>query len=140
VLDRFWEEPALQQLHPDRGDFRSWVRWNLDLVIRWLTDGQPPTEEEIGVFREHARARVAEGFPPDIISASFRRGARCAWRAIRQAATEAERAALVESAEVLFEYVDRVSRVCSEVHESATKERRQRGGDCSGRSAAEDRG
>lgn len=121
VLDSFWEEPALQRLHPDRDDFRSWVRWNLDVVIRWLTDGQPPTEDELAVFREHARARVAEGFPPDMIPASFRRAARFAWRAILDAATDAERAALVESAEVLFEYVDRVSRVYSEVYDAAAK-------------------
>lgn len=121
VLDSFWEEPALQRLRPDRDDFRAWVRWNLDVVIRWLTDGQPPTEDEVAVLREHARARVAEGFPPDMIPASFRRAARFAWRAILDAATEAERAALVESAEVLFEYVDRVSRVYSEVYEAAAK-------------------
>ncbi|MBV8221643.1 MAG: helix-turn-helix domain-containing protein [Solirubrobacterales bacterium] len=123
VLDSFWEEPALQQLRPDRDDFRSWVRWNLDLVIRWLTDGQPPTDDEVAVFREHARTRVAEGFPPDLIPASFRRGARFAWRAILEVATEAERAALVESAEVLFEYVDRVSRVYSEAYEYTARTR-----------------
>ena len=121
VLDSFWEQPAFQQLHPAREDVRVWVRWNLDLVIRWLTDGEPPGEEEIAVFREHARRRAAEGFPADMIPANFRRGARFAWRAMLAAATEDERPALVESADLLFEYVDRVSRVYSEVYESAAK-------------------
>ena len=124
VLDSFWEQPAFQQLHPARDDVRAWVRWNLDLVIRWLTRGEPPREEEIAVFREHARQRAAEGFPADMIPANFRRGARFAWRAMLGAATEEERPALVESADLLFEYVDRVSRVYSEVYESAAKANR----------------
>jgi len=121
VLDSFWEQPAFQQLHPARDDVRAWVRWNLDLVIRWLTRGEPPREEEIAVFREHARRTAAEGFPADMIPANFRRGARFAWRAMLAAATEDERPALVESADLLFEYVDRVSRVYSEVYESAAR-------------------
>ena len=121
VLDSFWEQPAFQQLHPGRDEVRTWVRWNMDLVIRWLIDGEPPGEQQIAAFREHARAGVAEGFPADMIPANFRRGARFAWRAMLEAATEAERPALVESADLLFEYVDRVSRIYSEVYEAAAK-------------------
>ncbi|MGA8339920.1 MAG: hypothetical protein WB761_34620 [Solirubrobacteraceae bacterium] len=121
VLDSFWDQPAFEQLHARRDDVRAWVRWNLDLAIRWLAGGESPGEDEIAVFREHARARVAEGFPADMIAASFRRGARFAWRAMVEAATDAERPALVEIADLLFEYVDRVSRIYSEVYESAAK-------------------
>ncbi len=123
VLDSFWEQPAFQELHHRRDEVRAWVRWNLDLVIRWLADDKPPGEDEISVFREHARARADEGFPADMIAASFRRGARFAWRAIVEAATDAERPALVEVADLLFEYVDRVSRIYSEVYGSAEKRR-----------------
>ncbi len=123
VLDSFWEQPAFEQLHHRRDEVRAWVRWNLDLVIRWLADGAPPGEDEIAVFREHARARADEGFPADMIAASFRRGARFAWRAILEAATDAERPALVEIADLLFEYVDRVSRIYSEVYGAAAKRR-----------------
>ena len=42
VLDSFWDQPAFSALHPARADVRAWVRWNLDLVIRWLVDGEPP--------------------------------------------------------------------------------------------------
>jgi hypothetical protein len=121
VLDSFWEQPAFQSLHPPRNDVRAWVRWNLDLVIRWLTDGEPPSQAELDVFREHARARATEGFPADVIPANFRRGARFAWRALLEAATEAERPALLESADLLFEYIDRVSRIYSEGYESAAR-------------------
>ncbi len=123
VLDSFWEQPAFQELHHRRDEVRAWVRWNLDLVIRWLADDEPPGEDEIAVFREHARARADEGFPADMIAASFRRGARFAWRAMLEAATDAERPVLVEIADLLFEYVDRVSRIYSEVYGSAAKRR-----------------
>ena len=121
VLDSFWDQPAFSALHPARADARAWVRWNLDLVIRWLVDGEPPREDEIAMFREHARARAAEGFPADMILANFRRGARFAWRAMLEAAAAEDRPALVESAEVLFEYVDRVSRIYYEVYESGAR-------------------
>jgi len=121
VLDSFWGQPAFQQLRPRRDDTRAWVRWNLDLVIRWLVEGEPPSQDEIAVLRKQARAQADQGFPADMIPANFRRGARFAWRAMLEAATEAERPALVESADLLFEYVDRVSRIYSEVYESAAK-------------------
>jgi hypothetical protein len=41
VLDSFWEQGAFQELHPERDHVRAWVRWNLDLVIRWLIHGEP---------------------------------------------------------------------------------------------------
>jgi hypothetical protein len=126
VLDSFWEQPAFQQLHPPRENVRTWVRWNLDLVIRWLIEGEPPGEPELEAFRAHARARAAEGFPPDMIPANFRRAARFAWRAMLEAATDAERPALLESADLLFEYVDRVSRIYSEVYESWARDSVQR--------------
>ena len=97
------------------------MRWNLDLVIRWLTGGEPPNQGEIAVLRKQAQAQADGGFPADMIPANFRRGARFAWRAMLEAATDAERPALVESADLLFEYVDRVSRIYSEVYESAAK-------------------
>jgi hypothetical protein len=121
VLDSFWEQPGFQRLHPPRDDVRAWVRWNLDLVIRWLTCAEPPDDAELKVLREHARARAQEGFPPDMIPANFRRAARFAWRALVEAATVAERPALVESADLLFDYVDRVSRIYSEAYESSPR-------------------
>jgi PucR C-terminal helix-turn-helix domain len=121
VLDSFWEQAAFQSLHPPREDVRAWVRWNLDLVIRWLTDDKPPSEADLDVIRDHARQRAADGFAPDVIPANFRRGARFAWRALLEAATEAERPALLESADLLFEYIDRVSGAYSEGYESAER-------------------
>src|SRR5437588_6823811 len=121
VLDSFWDRPEFQRLHPPREAVRSWVRWNLELVTRWLVESRPPSESELEVFREHARTRAAEGMPADVVPANFRRGARFAWRALLEAATDEERPALLESAELLFEYVDNVSRVFSEVYEATAR-------------------
>jgi hypothetical protein len=122
VLDSFWEQSGFQAIHPPRAAVREWVRWNLELVIRWLVEARPPTEAELEVFREHARARVADGTPPDIVPANFRLGARFAWGALAAAATDDERPALVESADLLFAYVDQVSRIYSDVYAAAAVE------------------
>jgi hypothetical protein len=119
VLDSFWERPEYQRFRPLREDVRSWVRWNIDLMIRWLVDGQPPTEADLERFRERARMLAANGMPADIVPANFRRGARFAWIAILDAAREDERAALVESADLLFEFIDRVSQLFSDTYGSA---------------------
>ena len=119
VLDSFWDRPEFQEVHPPREQVREWVRWNLDLVVRWLVEQRPPSDHEMEVFREHARARAADGVPADIVPANFRRGARFAWGALLEAATEEERPALLDSADLLFEYVDQVSRIYSEVYEEA---------------------
>ena len=119
VLDSFWERPEYQRFRPLREDVRSWVRWNIDLMVRWLVDGQPPTESDLERFRERARVLAANGMPADIVPANFRRGARYAWTAILEAAREDERAALVESADLLFEFIDRVSELFSDTYASA---------------------
>jgi PucR-like helix-turn-helix protein len=118
VLDSFWERPEYQRLRPLREDVRSWVRWNIELVIRWLVDGQPPTESDLERFRERARMLAESGMPADVVPANFRRGARYAWTAILDAARDDERAALVESADLLFEFIDQVSQLFSDTYES----------------------
>ncbi|HEY7598973.1 MAG TPA: hypothetical protein VH741_03520, partial [Candidatus Limnocylindrales bacterium] len=119
VLDSFWERPEYQRFRPLREDVRAWVRWNIELMIRWLVDGQPPTESDLERFRERARMLADNGMPPDIVPANFRRGARYAWTAILDAARDDERAALVESADLLFEFIDRVSQVFSDTYTAA---------------------
>jgi hypothetical protein len=121
ILDSFWDRPEFQEHHPPRERVRAWVRWNLDLVVRWLVEQRSPSERELEMFREHARARAADGVPADIVPANFRRGARFAWRALLEAAAEEERPALLESAELLFEYVDQVSRIYSEGYEEVAR-------------------
>jgi hypothetical protein len=120
VLDSFWEVPGLQRLRPPRDELRAWVRWNVELVIRWLVEGRGPSEEELEAFRAEARSRAAAGTPAELVPANFRRGARFAWGALLEAAHDDERTALVESADLLFEYVERVSQIFSEVYATAS--------------------
>jgi hypothetical protein len=118
VLDSFWERPEYQRFRPLREDVRSWVRWNIDLVIRWLVDGQPPTEADLDRFRERARMLAENGMPSDIVPANFRRGARYAWTALLDGARDEERVALLESADLMFEFIDRVSQLFSDTYEA----------------------
>ena len=123
VMDSFWDRPELQATRPARDEMRAFVRWNLELVIRWLVSGAPPSDSELEVFRARARVRAAEGSSPDMAPANFRRGARYAWAALLDAADDDERLALAESADLLFEYVDRVSRIFSEAYEEVARTR-----------------
>jgi PucR C-terminal helix-turn-helix domain len=118
VVDSFWDRPEYQPFRPLREDLRVWVRWNIDLVIRWLVDGQPPTETDVERFRERAQALATDGMPADIVPANFRRGARYAWTALLESAREDERPALLESADLLFQFIDRVSELFSDTYES----------------------
>jgi PucR C-terminal helix-turn-helix domain len=116
VLDSFWDRPEYQRFRPEREDVRRWVRWNIDLVIRWLVDDQPPTKADLERFRERARMLAAEGMPADIVPANFRRGARYAWTSLLEGAQDDERPALLESADRLFEFIDRVSELFSDTY------------------------
>lgn len=123
ILNSFWERPEMQETRTSREEMRAFVRWNLDLVIRWLVEGVPPNEADFEVFRERARARAAEGTPADLAPANFRRGARYAWGALLDIATDDERLALIDSADLLFEFVDRVSHIFFETYEETTRSR-----------------
>jgi hypothetical protein len=116
VLDSFWDRPEYQRFDPDREDVRRWVRWNIDLVIRWLVDDQPPAQADLDRFRERASVLAAEGMPADIVPANFRRGARYAWTSLLEGAHDDERPALLESADRLFEFIDRVSELFSDTY------------------------
>ena len=119
VLDSFWSRPEYQRFQPSRDELRSWVRWNIDLVLRWLAEDRRPSAADLERFRERARGWAADGMPADMVPANFRRGARYAWTALLDAAHEDERPALLESADLLFEFVDQVSQLFSTAYESA---------------------
>jgi len=118
VVDSFWDRPEYRPFRPLREDLRAWVRWNIDLVIRWLVDGQAPTQADLERFRERAQALATDGMPADIVPANFRRGARYAWTAILETAHDDERPALLESADLLFQFIDQVSELFSDTYES----------------------
>jgi hypothetical protein len=118
VLDTFWDRPEYRSHRPPRDELRAWVRWNIDLVVRWLVYDQRPTEEDLATYRARARAQAAEGMPADVVPANFRRGARYAWTQLLAGAREDERPALLESADLLFEFIDQVSELFSDAYET----------------------
>src|SRR5271155_1658659 len=109
VLTSFPDRPEFRSLGPPREELRAWVRGDIELVIRWLLEGVPPTESELDRFRDLGRHNAVIGTPADTVPANYRLGARFAWGALLAAAAEEDRPALVESAGLLFEFVDRVS-------------------------------
>jgi len=133
VMDSFWERPEMQLARHERDEMRTFVRWSMDIVIRWLVEGLPPTQAELEIFRERARVRAAEGMPADLAPANLRRGARYAWGALLDEATDDERLALLESADLLFEFVDRVSQIFFESYQQAASARPASGEEASAR-------
>jgi len=117
VLDSFFEREEFRVSRPPREEMRPFVRWNLDLVLRWIVQGQAPTESELDRIRDLARALGATGMPLDTVPANYRRGARYAWQAVIAAAGDEDREALVVGADVLFEYVDRITSVFAAAYE-----------------------
>ena len=120
VLASFANRAEFELLRPPREELRAWVRWNIELVVRWF-DGLPPTETDLDRFRELARITAANGTPPDIILGNYRRGTRYAWNALIQVATNEERPMLLEYADVAFQFVDRISSVFTEAYDAAAR-------------------
>jgi hypothetical protein len=98
----------------DRGP--AGIRWNLEIFLRWATDGGPPTAGELEQLRELIGARAAEGRPPEEGLAVYRRAMRAGWEAVLEAADDRERAALGGAFEVLLEWLDIVSQVFEQAY------------------------
>ncbi len=98
----------------DRGP--AGIRWNLEIFLRWATDGGPPTADELDRLRELIGARAAEARPPEEGLAVDRRAMRAGWEAVLESADERERAALGGAFEVLLEWLDIVSQVFEQAY------------------------
>jgi hypothetical protein len=103
----------------DRGP--AAIRWNLEVFLRWATDGGEPTAAELEPLRAMIGARAAEGRPAEEGLAVYRRAMRAAWEAVLESADADERAALGEAFDVLLEWLD----VLSAVFEQAYAEERE---------------
>jgi hypothetical protein len=121
VLDSFWTRPESLGTRPPRREGHAFTRWNLDLIISWVLDGRSPTEDDLDLLRRRARTHAEQGVPVDFVPGNFRRGARFGWNAALELARAEEREALLESADLLFEFVDRVSRIYAEAYEEAAR-------------------
>jgi hypothetical protein len=71
------------------------VRWNVDLVLRWMVNGIPPDSYLRSELHEFLRARAVAGQPIEDSILVYRRGARMFWEALLDLAGDEDRAVLV---------------------------------------------
>ncbi|HEV2778460.1 MAG TPA: helix-turn-helix domain-containing protein [Actinophytocola sp.] len=104
------EVAALDRLPGDsQADVLEGVRRNLRRWWRWLSTGVAPTDEDFEPLRDWARARASEGVRLEDLLRAFGVGRQVGWGLIRRHAREHETDALVDAAELLMQYVDRIS-------------------------------
>ncbi len=117
VIESFWNRPGFEGARPSQSELRAFVRWNIDLVVRWVVHGEPPTDAELEPIRSMARELATAGVPADTVPANYRIATKLAWRELNAALGDAERAALLERGHIVLEYVDRISSVFAEGYE-----------------------
>ncbi len=71
------------------------VRWNVDLIMRWMINGLPPDDYLRSELHEFLRARAVAGQPIEDSILVYRRGARMFWEALLDLAGDEDRAVLV---------------------------------------------
>jgi hypothetical protein len=91
-------------------------RRNVELFFRYLAVGQPPGDEDLAAFRRSAKDRATEGMPLEDLLHAYRLGSRIGWNALAEAALVDERPSLLHGAEVLLDYIDRVSAAVSQAY------------------------
>lgn len=98
---RFVDEDPVQRGHPA-------IRWNVALLLRWLTDGVEPDESMLAELHEVVRTRAvaAEQIQDGLLV--YRRGIRILWSILLDAATDSERPMLLEQADILWSYLELV--------------------------------
>ncbi|SOD72562.1 PucR-like helix-turn-helix protein [Jatrophihabitans sp. GAS493] len=121
VFASFADQSEFASMRPPDEVLKGWVRWNISLVVRWSVEGVPPTEAELDAFRELARITASNGTPIDTVPANYRRGARFAWNSLLNSTQDADREALLAGADLLFEFVDQVSRAFTAAYDEATR-------------------
>ena len=82
---------------------------NLEVGVRWLTTGLPPSEDDVSIFQAIARQRADEGVPLEAFLMAYRVGGRVCWEVLLEEAQPGESQALLEVAGVAMEYLDVVS-------------------------------
>ncbi|MDA0160149.1 helix-turn-helix domain-containing protein [Solirubrobacter ginsenosidimutans] len=87
------------------------LRWNVDQFVRWLTEGTPPTREDLQRLEAPVRHRLSEGMTMEDGLRIYRSAAQAGWDALVAAADDEERAALLSGADVLFAYMNAVTDV-----------------------------
>jgi hypothetical protein len=90
-----------------REDRTSWVRWNVDLLLRWMRYGTPPDEYVLSELREFVRDRAAASRPIEDGILVYRRGTRMLWDALVDLVGDEDRPLLVANADNIWNCLDR---------------------------------
>ena len=109
---RFVDDDPAHRGHPA-------IRWNVALVLRWLTDGVAPDESMIAELHEVVRVRAVAAEPMHDGLLVYRRGVRILWGILLDAATDSERPMLLEQAEILWSYLELVVDTFSQAYADA---------------------
>ena len=88
-------------------DHTSWVRWNVDLLLRWMMHGTPPDEYVLSELREFIRDRAAAGQRIEDGILVYRRGTRMLWDALVDLCRDVDRPLLIANADSMWSYLDR---------------------------------
>ena len=84
------------------------IRWNVALVLRWLSDGVAPDTDMLAELVEVVRPHAAANEPIEDGLLVYRRGVRILWNTLLDIASDDERPILLEQAEILWTYLDLV--------------------------------
>jgi PucR C-terminal helix-turn-helix domain/GGDEF-like domain len=98
---RFVDDDPTDRGHPA-------IRWNVALILRWLTDGVAPDETMVSELHEVVRVRAAAAEQMHDGLLVYRRGVRIFWNMLLDAATDTERPLLLEQADILWSYLELV--------------------------------
>jgi hypothetical protein len=71
------------------------LRWNVDQFVRWLTEGTPPTREDLRHLEQPVREWLDEGLSMEEGLQIYRSAAQAGWDALVAAADDEERVALL---------------------------------------------
>jgi hypothetical protein len=90
------------------GRGRVAIRWNVALVLRWLSDGVAPDTDLLSELHEVVRSHAVAHEPIENGLLVYRRGVRILWSALLDVTSDDERPLLLEQADILWGYLDLV--------------------------------
>ncbi|HEY0229439.1 MAG TPA: helix-turn-helix domain-containing protein [Mycobacterium sp.] len=93
------------------------IRWNVALVLRWLSEGIAPDESMIAELHEVVRERALAAEPMRDGLVVYRRGIRIMWNMLVEAATDEERPMLLDQADILWSYLELVVDTFSQAYD-----------------------
>ena len=107
----FGRLPATSEDEIMEGVERNLRRWS-----KWATTGVAPADSDFDPLREWARARANEGVRLEDLLRAFGLGSEVCWQLIRRHARSDEADALVDAAELIMRYVNRMSAVVTDIY------------------------